>query len=49
MMYDLNQDETVCMQDVAAWTSSPCDFNGDNAADADDLDALMYVATNWPY
>jgi hypothetical protein len=49
MMYDLNQDDTVCMQDVAAWTSRPCDFNGDSAADAVDLDALMNVATNWAY
>lgn len=48
-MYDLNQDDTVCMQDVSAWVSSPCDFTGDSIADADDLDALMNVVTNWAY
>lgn len=43
-IFDVNTDDQVCSQDVAAWMNSPCDFNGDNVADSEDLSQLLVAA-----
>src|SRR5690606_34314710 len=39
--FDLNDDDTLCAQDIAAWTTSPVDFNDDSNADGDDATLLL--------
>lgn len=38
--FDLNQDEALCSQDIAAWLNDPVDFDGDSVADTTDLGYL---------
>ena len=44
-LFDLNDDEAVSVAgDVPVWLGSPTDFNGDAAADSDDLNLLLQAA-----
>lgn len=42
-MFNVNEDETLCSEDVAAWIDTPVDFNADSAADSGDMTLLLEV------
>lgn len=46
-MYDLNDDETLSAMDILAWAAGPVDLDGDNDADAQDLDIEMDVVNEF--
>lgn len=39
--FDFNDDQTVCELDFLAWSSDPCDLNGDNVVDCDDISVML--------
>lgn len=45
--FDLNQDEALCSQDIAAWLNDPVDFDGDSVADTMDLGYLVNGVNVW--
>lgn len=45
--FDLNQDEALCSQDIAAWLNDPVDFDGDSVADTTDLGYLVNGVNVW--